>query len=150
MKNKKINNDWYIYQNDIYGVNGLQIIKTKEALVDYLTSKEFLSRSVPEGLNNDENKKVKDLTHKFSNNQITNIEYAQKLLEIFIDNEGEIEEMHIEDFESLCNGESEFSKSCIDGFYSEMDIEELPTKVSASDKEDFKSYFDNAHENWVG
>ena len=149
MENLKINNDWYIYQNDIYGVNGLLTFQNKKHLMDYVIGKEFINTSAPDGIQEEDYEKIKDLTQKFSTNQLTNIEYSQELLEILINNEGEIEQMYIEDFKNLCKGISEFSQSCIEGFYGERDVKPLK-EIPEKDKKEFKNYFDNAEDTWIG
>ena len=149
MANAIINNNWYLYQSDVYGVNGLLTFQNKNELMDYINSEDFIDTSAPEGIQKKDNQKINDLTQKFSINQITNIEYAQELLKILRNNEGEIEEMYIEDFESLCTGVSEFSKRCIDIFYSQKEVGNLD-KVADSDKMDYKEFFDNAEDSWIG
>ena len=149
MENLKINNNWYIYQNNVYGVNGLLTFQNKKDLMDYVICEEFVNISASDGIQEEDCEKIKDLTQKFSTNQLTNIEYAQELLKILINNEGEIEQMYIEDFESLCKGISEFSEYCIGVFYSlrgTKPLKEIPEK----DKKEFKSHFDNAEDSWIG
>ena len=149
MKNLKINNDWYIYQNDVYGVNGLLTFQNKTHLMDYVISEEFVNISAPDGIQEEDYEKIKDLTQKFSTNQLTNIEYAQELCEILINNEGEIEQMYIEDFENLCKGISKFSEDCIGVFYSLKGIKPLK-EIPEKDIKEFKTFFDNAEDSWIG
>jgi Ni,Fe-hydrogenase I large subunit len=149
MENLEINNDWYIYQNDVYGVNGLLTFQNKTHLMDYVMSEDFVHISAPDGIQEEDYEKIKDLTQKFSTNQLTNIEYAQELLDILVSNQGDIEQMYMEDFESLCKGVSEFSQSCIGGFYSLRGIKSLK-EIPEKDKEAFKGYFDNAEDTWIG
>lgn len=50
MENLDISNDWYIYQNDVYGVNGLLTFQDKKHLMDYVISEEFVNISAPDGM----------------------------------------------------------------------------------------------------
>jgi hypothetical protein len=149
MTSKQNKNKWYVYQADVYGVDGMLDFSSKESLIKFMVSDEFLERCMPDGVSENTADEVKKISNRFALNEIDFIKYSEALLNVFKRNEGEIDTMYIEDFESLCKGKSKFGKMALEIFFetNELDpLENIPNKLM----EDFKDFLDNANENWTG
>jgi hypothetical protein len=140
-------NNWYIYQEDIHGVNGLLSFSSKEELIAFVKSEDFIENSMPDGISETTSQQIQEASKLFAINTINNIEYAKALLDIIETNHGDITNMYIESFESLCEGNSEFGKMAIVYFYELNKLKPI-SSISNELRNDFKTFLDDAL--WVG
>lgn len=142
-------NNWYVYQEDIHGVNGLLAHPSKELLIDYIVSEDFVEICMPDGILKSDIIKIEDLSQQFLSNKITHIQYAAELLKVIENNAGDITTMYIEDFESLCERNSDFGKMTVTYFYEINKLKPLD-HISNELKDTFRDFLDNADGVWVG
>ncbi len=142
-------NNWYIYMEDINGVNALLVHSSKKLLADCISDEEFLEMSMPEGVSKSDSKKITELSKQFVSDIITPRQYATKLFKIIENNEGDTTTLYIEDFEGLCEGKTDFGKMAVLYFYEISKLKPMPN-VATESKEAFKKFLDNADGVWVG
>jgi hypothetical protein len=142
-------NNWYIYQEDVYGVNGLLTFSSKQNLIKFVNSEDFMENSMPEGISENTPQQIEEASNLFTLNTIDYVEYAKALLEIIETNNGDITNMYIEDFESLCEGKSAFGKMAVTYFYEIKKLNPI-NHISNELKEKFRYFLDNADGVWVG
>jgi hypothetical protein len=146
----KNDNPYYIYMEDVYGVNGLLDFKSKRDLTEFLNCEDFFENVEIKSISDTEKKQISEAIVLYEDNSINNIEFEEKLMDIFGNIEGFcLEKLNIEDFESLCNGESDFGKMSIEIFCEHNDYEEY-SKIPEELKKEFRSFFDTATDTWVG
>jgi len=142
-------NNWYIYQEDIHGVNGLLSFSSKEELIEFVKSEDFIEICMLEGISENTSQQIQEASKLFAINTINYIEYAKALLDIIETNHGDITNMYIESFESLREGNSEFGKMAIVHFYEIKKLNPIG-HISEELKEIFRDFLDNADGVWVG
>lgn len=144
-----INNDWYIYENDIYGVNAILEFGSKEELANYVLDEEFVEFRIPEGISEEGQQKLEQLTQQFKAGELTNKAYSTELEEVLTEEEGEIESIHIDSFEEVCQGKDYLGEFAIEVFAERKelgDIKSIPEELKA----EFKSFMDSALGDWIG
>lgn len=114
-------NKWYLYENDIYGVNGLMDFPSKKDLVDYVLSADFLENRISKEIDEAGREDLQDACEKYMAGTIEAYDYTDQVLENLADYECEIDSMTIEDFESLRSGKSTFSQETIAMFCSRQE-----------------------------
>ncbi len=141
-------NKWYMYENDIYGVNALTDFPSKEALVEYILSPDYLESRISEEIDEAGKVDLKDACDRYMSNELNAFDFGEEVLMGLSDYDCEIEMMIIEDFQSLRTGKTEFSQECIEVYCDEAGID---SKTIPDDHvEGFQKYFDDAHDNWIG
>lgn len=144
-----INNDWYIYENDIYGVNALLEFGSKEELANYVLEEEFAEFRLPEGISEEGQQKLEQVTQQFKKGELTNKQYSTALEELLTEEEGEIENIHVDSFEQVCQGQSYLGEMAIEIFAERKDLGELKS-IPEELKGEFKEFMDGAVGDWVG
>ncbi|MGH1337078.1 MAG: hypothetical protein ACRBFS_13220 [Aureispira sp.] len=144
-----INNDWYIYENDIYGVDALLDFGSKEELMEYVLDEDFADNRIPEGLSEKGKAALQIHTDQFRANEIDQLQYAAQLLDLIIEEEGEIESLQIQDFERLCEGKGGFAELSISVFCDRQGIEAIKT-IPTAQRPAFKTLLENALGDWIG
>ncbi len=141
-------NKWYKYENDIFGVNGLLDFETKESLADFMVNGGFIESAMPDGMTDEDKGHLKDYTEEFLAGTMDSMEYADEVLQLVVGNEGELDELMIEDFKSLCTGKTEFGQMTVEYFaeHNELEID----AVTADQEASFQNFFDTAYDVWIG
>lgn len=143
------NNDWYIYENDIYGVDALLDFGSKDELLDYVLDEDFADNRIPEGISEKGKAALQKYTDQFRANEVDHVQYAADLLDVIMEEEGEIERLQVEDFERICTGKSAFAELAISVFCDRQGIDVLQTIPTALQPA-FKAILDNAIGDWIG
>lgn len=144
-----INNDWYIYEKDIYGVNALFEFGSKEELMNYIVEEEFIDHRMPDGISSEGNTLLQKLTDQFRTNELSRVQYIAALEELMKKEAAEIEHFYIDNFESLCQGNTHLGKIAVKIFAERQGDGELTT-VPEELKPTFKEFMDNALGDWIG
>lgn len=144
-----INNDWYLYENDIYGVNALLEFGSKEELANYILEEEFVEFRIPEGISEEGQLKLEQLTQQFKTGELNNQQYSTALEELLTEEEGEIESIHVDSFEQVCQGQSHLGEMAIEIFAERKDLEKLKS-IPEELKGEFKEFMNGAVGDWVG
>lgn len=141
-------NVWYMYENDIHGVNGLLSFPSKSKLVAYLKSDEFFELRFEEEPSEELRTTVVDAADRFASAEIDASELSTALELVFVDFDSEVETIEVEDFESLCKGESGFVEEAIELFCEKEDIDYV-SEISDDLMPAFKQFFVDT-DYWIG
>jgi len=142
------NNTWYTYENDVYGVQGLLEYETKEELIEYITSEDFIELRENNKFPDEGKSQIKEISKLFKENKINHIQYSEKLSKILTENKSEINYIMVEDFNSLCTGQTEFGELAVELMCDTLEIDNLK-EITDDIKLKIDDFYEIAFNAWI-
>lgn len=141
-------NSWYVYENDIHGVNGLLSFETRAELASYLLTDDFYESRFDE-TNDALTEIVTKASGRFASSELDGPGLSSVLEAAFGEHDSEVESIEVEDFLGLCSGKSGFAEEAIEIFCEKEEIDFVPT-ISDDLKPAFLDFMDNCVDYWIG
>lgn len=140
---------WYMYENDIHGVNALLAFESKAALIAYLRDDpEFLEGRF-DAIDDALRAAVHAIADQYARGDLDDAELSEALTVLYGEHGSEVECVEIEAFSSICTGQSDFAQEAIETFCDVEEIE-LVAQIDAALQPAFRRFFENADEIWIG